>query len=70
MPDRNLDHDYLQAMAALRARSGAAHTLSAQLAQIRTIHAVERALLQKRQSQDQDDIVTAFEADKEWDAGV
>lgn len=44
----------------------ASHTLAEQLEQLRTIHAVELALLQKRQSQDQDDIETAFEADKSW----
>ncbi len=44
----------------------AAHTLAEQLAQLRTIHAVELALLHKRQSQDQTDIETAFEADKSW----
>lgn len=57
----------------------ATHTLPEQLALLRATHAVELALLQKRQSQDQCDILTAFDADtawshartgKGWDAGV
>jgi len=44
----------------------AAHTLADQLAQLRTIHAVELAVLQKRQSQDQSDVETAFMADASW----
>jgi len=87
-----LETDYQKAKRALRHINSkitpeakercAAHTLAEQLEQLRTIHAVELALMQKRHSQDQDDILTAFEADaswsgqharlnpKGWDAGV
>ena len=43
-----------------------AHTLADQLAQLRSIHAVELALARKRwdQSHDQDDINTAFAGDE------
>ncbi|MBP8285386.1 MAG: hypothetical protein KAX57_00950 [Rhodoferax sp.] len=44
-----------------------AHTLADQLAVLRSIHAVELAIMHKRQDQDQADVVTAFEADKAWD---
>ncbi len=72
----NLDTDYQKAKIALRhinskitpeARERcAAHTLADQLAQLRTIHSVELAVLQKRQSQDQSDVETAFMADASW----
>ena len=44
----------------------AAHSLQEQLAQLRSIHAVELALAKKRwdQSHDQDDINTAFAGDE------
>jgi len=69
------DQDYLRAKSALRAINSskitpaaaarcAAHTLADQLVQLRTIHAVELALLHKRQDQDQSDIVAAFDADQ------
>ena len=45
----------------------AAHTLADQLATLKAIHALELAIMQKRQDQDQADVVTAFEADKAWD---
>jgi len=43
-----------------------AHTLADQLADLRAIHAVEMAIMLKRQNHDQDDVVTAFEADSAW----
>jgi len=84
-----LETDYQKAKRALRHINSkttpeaheccAAHSLAEQLEQLRTIHAVELTLMQKRHSQDQADIVAAFAADrlpprnrnaKGWDSSI
>lgn len=42
------------------------HTLADQLRLMRDTHELELLLVKKRQSQDQDDIETAFAADAAW----
>ena len=43
-----------------------AHTLQDQLAKVRAIHAVETALLEKRQAHDMQEVELALEADRFW----
>ena len=43
-----------------------AHTLQDQLAKVRSIHAVESALLKRRQSHDMAEVELALEADRFW----
>ena len=44
----------------------AAHTLKDQLEQVKAIHAVETALLKRRQSHDMQEVELALEADRFW----
>ena len=43
-----------------------AHTLQDQLAKVKAIHAVETALLEKRQAHDMQEVELALEADRFW----